>query len=115
MTTISLCVIARDAAPTLPDCIRSAEGLVDEVIILDTGKLNGAGEWAMSNGAKMIPYQWTGDLSEARTAATRQATSDWVLILDADEQLAEGSAPIIRAAIEAGGMDCGYLPLVSVK
>ena len=69
MTTISLCVIARDAAPTLPDCIRSAEELVDEVIILDTGKLNGAGEWAMSNGAKMIPYQWTGDLSEARTAA----------------------------------------------
>jgi len=115
MTTISLCVIARDAAPTLPDCIRSTDNLVDEVIVLDTGKLNGAGEWAMSNGAKMVPYQWTGDLAEARTAATRQATGDWVLILDADEQLAEGSGPIIRAAIDAGGLDCGYLPLVRVE
>ena len=40
MTTISLCVIAQDKAPTLPDCIRSTNGIVDEVIILDTGKLN---------------------------------------------------------------------------
>ena len=85
MTTISLCVIAQDKAPTLPDCIRSTNGIVDEVIILDTGKLNGAGEWAVSNGAKMIPYQWAGDLAEARTAAIRHATGDWVLVLDADE------------------------------
>ena len=115
MTTISLCVIAQDKAPTLPDCIRSTNGIVDEVIILDTGKLNGAGEWAVSNGAKMIPYQWAGDLAEARTAAIRHATGDWVLVLDADEQLAEGAGEIIRSAIEAGGLDCGYLPLVRVE
>ena len=115
MTTISLCVIAQDSAPTLPDCIRSTEGVVDEVIVLDTGKLNGAGEWAVSNGAKMIPYEWAGDMSEARTAAIRHATGDWVLILDADEQLADGAGAIIRAAINAGGLDCGFLPLVRVE
>ena len=58
----------------------------------------------------MIPYQWAGDLAEARTAAIRHATGDWVLVLDADEQLAEGAGEIIRSAIEAGGLDCGYLP-----
>ena len=115
MTTISLCVIAQGKSPTLPDCIRSAHGVVDEVIILDTGKLNGAGEWAVSNGAKMIPYQWMGDLAEARTAAIRHATGDWVLVLDADEQLAEGAGEIIRSAVEAGGLDCGYLPLIRVE
>jgi len=114
MPTISLCIITRDAAPQLPECIRSTAGLVSEVIVLDSGKLNGAGEWAMSNGAKMIPYQWTGDMAEARTAVARQATGDWVLVLDADETLAEGSEAIIRAAVETGGLDCGYLPLVRV-
>ena len=94
MTTISLCVIAQDKAPTLPDCIRSTSGVVDEVIVLDTGRLNGAGDWAVSNGAKMIPYQWAGDLAEARTAAIRHATGDWVLILDADEQLADGAGEV---------------------
>ena len=112
MSTISLCVVARDAAPNLPDCIRSTEGLVDEVVVLDSGKLNGAGEWASSNGAKMIPYQWSGDLAEARTAAARQASSDWVLMLDADERLSSGAAETIREAINRGGMDCGFLPLV---
>ena len=112
MTTISLCVITRDSSPTLPDCVRSAQELVDEVIVLDSGRLNGAGEWAVSNGAKMIPYQWTGDLSDARTSVVRQATSDWVLIMDADEQLAPGAADCIRKAVERGGMDCGYLPII---
>ncbi|MEC8191127.1 MAG: sulfotransferase [Myxococcota bacterium] len=112
MSTISLCVVARDAAPNLPDCIRSAEGLVDEVVVLDSGKLNGAGEWASVNGAKMIPYQWTGDLSEARTVAARKASSDWVLMMDADEVLGEGAATVIRDAVNCGGMDCGYLPLI---
>ena len=55
------------------------------------------------------------DLAEARTAAIRHATGDWVLVLDADEQLAEGAGEIIRAAIEAGGLDYGYLPLVRVE
>ena len=36
-------------------------------------------------------------------------------MLDADEQLAEGAGEIIRSAIEAGGLDCGYLPLVRVE
>ena len=115
MTTISLCVIAQDKAPKLPDCIRSTHGIVNEVVVLDTGMLNGAGEWAVTNGAKMIPYQWTGDLAEARTAAVRHASGDWVIILDADEQLAEGAGDIIREAIAAGGLDCGYLPLVQAE
>jgi len=113
MPTISLCVIARDAAPSLPDCIQSAEGLVNEVIVLDSGQLNGAGEWAVSNGAKMIPYQWTGDLSEARTTAARQATGDWILVLNAEERLAPGSDEALKAAIQAGGMDCAFLPIVT--
>jgi tetratricopeptide (TPR) repeat protein len=112
MSSISLCVIARDTAPSLPDCIRSAETLVNEVIVLDSGRLNGSGDWAVSNGAKMIPYQWTGNVAEARTAAVRHATGDWVLVLDADEALAPGSAEVIREALNRGGMDCGFLPLL---
>jgi tetratricopeptide (TPR) repeat protein len=112
MSSISLCVIARDTAPTLSDCIRSADELVDEVIVLDSGRLNGSGDWAVNNGAKMIPYQWTGNVSEARTTLARHATGDWVLVLDADEALAPGSAQAIREALDRGGMDCGFLPLL---
>ena len=115
MSSISLCVVARDAAPSLPDCIQSAADLVDEVIVLDSGRLNGAGEWASANGATMIPYQWNGDLAEARTIAARKASSDWVLMMDCDEVLGDGAAQVIRDAINLGGMDCGYMPIVGAS
>ena len=79
MATISLCVVTRDAAPSLPRCIESAADLVDELIVLDTGMLNGAGEWATRAGARLIPFQCTGDPAQARTTVARAATSDWIL------------------------------------
>ena len=109
MSTISLCVITRDDAPQLPRCIESVQPFVDEVIVLDSGMLNGAGEWAIRAGARMIPYQWTGNPAEARTFAARSATSDWVLVMESSEQLAPGSGDALRDAINLGGLDCGYL------
>jgi tetratricopeptide (TPR) repeat protein len=84
---------------------------VDEVLVLDSGMLNGAGEWAVHRGARLIPYQWTGNLSEARTRVARAATSEWVLMMDAGETLAPGAGEIIREAIDLGGLDCGFLPI----
>ncbi len=115
MTTISLCVVTQGKSPNLPDCIRSAADFVDEIIVLDTGMLNGSGEWAVNNGAVVVPYQWAGNIADARTAAAREAKGDWVLMMDCNEVLTEGAGAIIRAAIEAGGMDCGFLPLVNVS
>jgi len=112
MATISLCVVTRDEAPMLSRCIESAQDLVDELIVLDTGMLNGAGEWAVRVGARLIPFQWTGDAAAARTAVVRAATSDWILLLEAEEALAEGGIDTIRDAIQRGGLDCGYLPIV---
>ena len=111
MSTISLCIVTRDHAPHLPRCIESVQPYVDEVVVLDSGMLNGAGEWAASAGARMISYQWTGDAAEARTRAARAAQSDWVLMMDSTETLAPGAGEAIREAIQLGGLDCGYLPV----
>lgn len=112
MATISLCVLTRDSAPGLPRCIESVEGLVDEMVVLDSGMLNGSGEWAVHAGARLMPFLWTGDAADARTALARAATSDWILMLNAEEVLAPGAADAIRKAVQAGGIDCGYLPIV---
>jgi glycosyltransferase involved in cell wall biosynthesis len=111
MSTISLCIVTRDHAPQLARCITSVQDHVDEVIVLDSGMLNGAGEWAVHAGARLIPYQWTGNLSEARTIVARAASSEWVLMMDSGETLAPGAGEIIRNAINLGGLDCGFLPI----
>ena len=115
MSTISLCIVTRDHAPELAKSIESVQPHVDEVIVLDSGMLNGAGEWAVRAGARMIPFQWTGDFAEARTYVARSATSDWVLLMEPGECLAPGAGQMIRDAINMGGMDCGYLPVASTS
>jgi protein-tyrosine sulfotransferase len=113
MSTISLCIVTRDSAPSLPRCIESVQPFVDEVVVLDSGMLNGSGEWAVRAGARMIPYQWAGNSAEARSLLARSAKTDWVLLMEASETLAPGAGEAIRQAIQLGGLDCGYLPVTS--
>jgi tetratricopeptide (TPR) repeat protein len=85
--TLALSMIVRDAALSLPACLESLRGLVSEMIIADTGSTDDTVEVAMSFGGRVIPIPWTDNFSEARNRALAMVKSDWVLSLDADEQL----------------------------
>ncbi len=93
---ISLCMIVRDEEETLPDCLESVlraskpgpDGLVDEVVIVDTGSTDGTIDVARSFGARVLQEPWRKDFSAARNVSLEAATGDWILWLDADERLA---------------------------
>jgi glycosyltransferase involved in cell wall biosynthesis len=84
---LSLCMIARDEADVIADAIASARGVVDEIIVVDTGSEDDTRSIASRCGARVIEHVWQDDFSEARNCALTAATGDWVLILDADERL----------------------------
>lgn len=92
---VSLCMIARDEEDVLEDCLRSAEGVCDEIVIVDTGSQDGTREIARRHGAQVRDVPWRDDFAAARNAGLEAAHGDWVLILDADERF-EGT----RAAFE---------------
>src|SRR5262249_23474205 len=54
-----------------------------------------------SFGARVEFFEWCNDFSAARNASLAYATGDWILVMDADEQLEEGSIPDLRACLEA--------------
>jgi tetratricopeptide (TPR) repeat protein len=85
--TLALSMIVRDAALSLPACLESVRGVVDEIVIADTGSGDETIEVALGFGAHVIPVPWTDDFAEARNRALAAVKSDWVLVLDADEQL----------------------------
>ncbi len=85
--TVSLCLIARDEEATIGMAIKSVLALVDEVIVVDTGSLDNTRIIAEGYGAKVFDVPWEDDFSAARNAALDQVTSQWVLVLDADEFL----------------------------
>jgi GT2 family glycosyltransferase len=106
---ISLCMIVRDEAAMLADCLISARDAVDELIIVDTGSTDATREIARVAGAQVIDFLWCDDFAAARNKSIAHAQGDWVLYLDADERLAPGTAATIRAAACRDDFDCGLL------
>jgi len=84
---LSLCMIVKNEKDNLPACLASAQGLADEIIIVDTGSTDGTQEIARSHGARVIQSDWQGDFSLARNLSLAEAQGRWILWLDADDRL----------------------------
>ncbi len=85
--TVTLCMIARDEESAIGMTIKSVLALVDEVIVVDTGSQDNTRIIAEGYGARVMEMPWTDDFAAARNVALAEASSDWILVLDADEHL----------------------------
>jgi len=88
-------VITRDAGAQLPACLDSVR-FAAEIVVVDSGSQDNTVEIARARGARVIEQRWLG-FGPQRRYAVAQASHDWVLCLDADEQL----SPELAAAIDA--------------
>ena len=91
---ISLCMIVRDEAGELRDCLAAARAAVDEIVVVDTGSKDGT--QALT---PVIEFPWCDDFAAARNRSLELASGDWVLVLDADERLLDAAGA--RARLEA--------------
>jgi glycosyltransferase involved in cell wall biosynthesis len=107
--TISLCMIVRNEQEMLPRCLEAAAPAVDEIVIVDTGSEDGTIEIARSFGARVIEQTWSGDFSVARNVSFEHATCDWILRLDADEELVAEDATRLRALAGEVWHEASYL------
>ena len=109
---ISLCMIVKNEEKHLPGCLESVRGMVDEIIVVDTGSTDRTMEIARSFGAAVFVHPWSGDFSLARNESLRHAAGDWVLFLDADERLDPlGRADCLRKAASFRGADAFSVPI----
>jgi glycosyltransferase involved in cell wall biosynthesis len=99
--SLSAILIAKDEERDLPGCLRSLEGLVNEIIIVvsddTTDKTDEVGRAA---GAKLIRREFD-DYARMRQASLDAATSDWCLWIDPDERVTPELAEEIRGALSA--------------
>ncbi|GEM_PF-787851 len=87
MSSLALCMIVKDEARNLPRSLKSVVGLVDEIIVVDTGSHDESPDIARRFGAKVFHFKWCDDFSAAKNFALEQATCQWILSLDADEEI----------------------------
>jgi glycosyltransferase involved in cell wall biosynthesis len=96
---LSLCVITRDAAGPLEDCLGSA-AFAAEIVVVDSGSRDDTVEIARRCGARVIVRDWPG-FGAQKNFAVGAAAHDWVLCLDADERVSPALAASIADAMGA--------------
>lgn len=96
---ISLCMIVKNEAANLRRCLNSVTGAVDEIIVVDTGSTDNTCQIAREFGATVHLFSWNENFSDARNASLELATGDWILFLDADEELAKKSREALRTLV----------------
>ena len=89
MIKISLCMIVKNEENCLGKCLDSLKGIVDEMIVVDTGSIDRTVEIAKEKGASVYHFDWTGDFSDARNYSFSLATGDYIYAADADEEIDE--------------------------
>lgn len=86
MNRLSACLITLNEENNLPRALASLTGIVDEIVVVDCGSQDRTQEIAREYGVKVITRAWT-NFAEQKNAAVAAASNDWILSLDADEEL----------------------------
>ncbi len=110
---LSAALIVRDEAHMLDDCLASLVGLVDEIVVVDTGSVDGTVDIAARHGATIGHEPWRDDFARARNVSLDLAQGDWILYIDADERVRPGDHDAARAALRtAHDRMAGLVPFV---
>jgi glycosyltransferase involved in cell wall biosynthesis len=80
----SVVVICKNDASGLEETLRSVKDLGCEIIVYDSGSIDGSQEIALKHNARLIQGEWEG-YGRNRFKAAQLATYDWILMLDTDE------------------------------
>lgn len=94
----------------LARCLESVCQLVDEIVVVDMHSADKTVEIAKKYGAKIFLHEYTRFVEPARNFALQQARGDWILLIDADEELTPTLGDRLREVIEIDRADFVEIP-----
>lgn len=100
MAKLSVVINTRDEEINLPHALASVKTLADEIVVVDMQSTDNTVEIAKKAGAKVYKHKPTGYVEPARNYAISKATGDWILILDADEEVPLSLAKKLQAIVK---------------
>ena len=104
---ISIAVIAKNEADRIGRLLASVD-FADEVIVVDSGSTDGTQSLCEKMGARVVFKEWRGYAAQ-KQYAMECTSSEWIVNLDADEEISKPLAEEIRKAIgNAAPEVCAY-------
>lgn len=106
MSTLSVVVITKNEEANLGRCLESV-AFADELIVVDSQSTDRTQEIARAHNAGLIVIEWEG-FGPAKQAGVDAATGDWILSIDADEELTGELAAEIKQVLSSAESADGY-------
>lgn len=111
--SISLCMIVKNEASFIEQCLNSAKDLVDEMIIVDTGSTDETINICKNFNAQIYNYEWNNHFADARNFGLDKVKGDWILWIDADEKLDCNKQQLIKDTISQTKASMIFLPVIN--
>jgi glycosyltransferase involved in cell wall biosynthesis/Tfp pilus assembly protein PilF len=112
--SLSVCLIVRNEEKFIAQCLNSVRAIAQQIVVVDTGSSDRTVEIAKELGAEVHSFTWCDDFSAARNAALAHATGDWILALDADEELCSNDHEKLHRAMSDATAMAWRLPIIDV-
>ncbi len=93
---ISVYIVAKNEADRIGRAVRSVVDWVDEVIVVDSGSEDATVLVASEAGARVLYHAWPGYGPQKRYGED-QCRNDWLINLDADEEI----SPVLASEIQS--------------
>ena len=101
-TPLSCYILTHNSASRLAQVLESLDGIVDDLVIVDSGSTDGSREIAAGFGARVIARA-LDNFTAQRSFAAASCVHDWVLSIDSDEVVSPALAQRLRT-LKASGL-----------
>lgn len=112
MGCLTVLILTRNEEEHIQDCITSV-AFADEIIVIDDFSTDRTQEIAVQMGARVIAHAMNGNFGAQRNFAIDQASSEWILFLDADERISSDLAKEIRKIVDGNRLGAYWIERVN--
>jgi len=104
MDQLSVLILTRDEERNIEKCLRSVLPLTNRIFIIDSGSTDKTVELATRMGARVFTHPWTTHAEQFNWGLDNAGLDgDWVMRLDADEELTPGLVTALRETLPTLG------------
>lgn len=111
---LTSCIIAQDSSSYISRAVESVRNISDEIIVIDRGSLDNTVMWAEGQGLKVLRARESYNTNTALQQGLTAANGDWILLLGADEELADDYKQL-RSLLKQTKNQGFYLPIMEDK